>query len=111
MNSYFKNYPFTDGFITIKSILRLQSTQSLRLFLSLFFFFILGNFSDIQATNTYQVPAKAKVANTTPIVVKPIAKSKKNKGKGKNKRAIKKDSVVVDIDPTSTNAPLFEKHL
>jgi hypothetical protein len=111
MNSSSKNYPFFDGFITFKRFLRLQSTQSLRLFLSLFFFFILGNFSEIQASDNYQVPVKAKVANTTPIVVKPIAKSKKIKGKGKNKRVIKKDSVVVDIDPTSTNAPLFEKHL
>jgi hypothetical protein len=107
-----KKHALLGGCITFKSAFLLFPNHFLRFLLLLFLSFILGNFSHFHANANHQVPAKAKVAPIT-VAVKPITKNKavKSKVKAKAKKLIKKDSVVVDIDPTTVSPPLFEKHL
>ncbi len=117
MKSSFEKRSIFDGSRTLKRNFLSYLTHTLRFFLTLFLLFILGNFSEIQAHRfafiKQQIPVKpkAKVAVIPVVAVKPIGKNKTGKGKGKTKKVIKKDSVMVDIDPTTISPPLFEKHL
>ncbi len=109
MKSSSVKHAFLGVHIPIKSSFLFYMNHSLRIFLLLTF--ILSNFSETRATGNYQVPAKARVAVATPVAVKTVIKGKKTQKKTKIKKAIKKDSVVVDIDPTMINPPLFNKNL
>ena len=77
-----------------------------------FLLFFSGNYLNVKATNflknSVQIPAaKAKPA----ILPKSVTTVKKTpaKTKKKAKKAIVKDSVVVEIDPANSNPPLFQK--
>ena len=76
-----------------------------------------GSFLNLRANNftkiSFQIPAtKAKTA-TSPkggtSVTKTAVKKGVTKKKKKTEKAAVKDSVVVEIDPTNSNPPLFQK--
>ena len=87
--------------------------RGLKLLLASFLFLLSGNFLNLQADNIpFQVPsAKVKPATspkikagTKKITPKPTVSKKK-----KLNKVVIKDSVVVEIDPSDSNPPLFEK--
>ncbi len=103
--------PFCGDFYIIRSI-RFASISSFSRSLVVFIFvFSSSLFSSLNAVavekNNQQVPAKkvtptpAKSASTTKIV-----KGKKKVGKSKKSVVIKKDTLN-DIDPASSNSPLY----
>ena len=96
-----------------------KNAKTVRSCASNFFFVVciillsMGNYSILRANNSLkisiQVPtSKAKNASSSKPVTKTVVKASVMKKK-KMKKVMVKDSVAVEIDPTNSNPPLFQK--
>ena len=90
--------------IIIKRTIISVFPQISRLLLVLLLFFSSGLFLNINGTNfsinSYQVPAKTKVKAVT-------IKANKSKGKKVKKNVLMKKDTLREVDPASTNSPLY----
>ena len=86
--------------------------RGLKLLFMAFILLLSGNYLNIKAANFLKISVQIPAAKAKPsILPKSVTAAKKTtaKTKKKTKKAIVKDSVVVEIDPANSNPPLFQK--
>ena len=99
-----------------KKVTETLMSRGLQLLFIACIFLSSGSFLNLQANNftkiSFQIPvAKTKSATSSKVrtsVTKTTKKTVTTKKKKTGKAAVK-DSIVVEIDPTNSNPPLFQK--
>lgn len=101
----------------LKKVAWAMFPRGLKPFFTAFLLFSSAGYLNLQANNflsvSWQVPIAKPKSLTSPKLVTPAVKTTTktaiSKKKKKTKNVIVKDSVEIEVDPTNSNPPLFQK--